>query len=234
MLCGSKLTVGIHQPNYAPWLGYFAKMAAADVFVFLDDVQFSKNSFINRVQIATPNGKPSWLTVPVSFRFGDRISEVRPANDTWPQRHLAILCDRYRRAPHYDETASWLTDIFQALPPGDLAAVNLMLIETIARKLGIACQFRRSSEFKTDGATSDDRLISILQQIGGNVRYLSGKGGANYQDPAKFEKNGIELEYTRFQHPVYTQGGGDFVPGLSILDALFYRGPAAADYFRHV
>ena len=80
------MIVAIHQPNYAPWLGYFAKMARADVFVFLDDVQYTKNSYINRVQIDA-GGTARWLTVPVSFSFRDPINRVRAANENWPRAH---------------------------------------------------------------------------------------------------------------------------------------------------
>ena len=67
--------VAIHQPNYLPWLGYFAKISEADEFVFLDDVQYSKNSYTNRVKVLHAD-KPRWLTVPVSFRYGDTLSLI--------------------------------------------------------------------------------------------------------------------------------------------------------------
>ena len=69
-------TIAIHQPNYLPWLGYFYKIANSDVFVFLDDVQFSKNSYTNRVQVFGKDEKMRWLTVPVSAHSGQSINEI--------------------------------------------------------------------------------------------------------------------------------------------------------------
>jgi hypothetical protein len=72
--------------------------------------------------------------------------------------------------------------------------------------------------------TGDERLIDLIKNVGGDF-YLSGKGGANYQDESKFGSNGIELKYYDFKPPVYTQVWGDFIPALSIVDLLFNCGP---------
>ena len=69
------MRVAIHQPHYLPWLGYFAKWAAADRFIFLDTVQYEKNGWQNRNRVKTPDG-PRWLTVPVHARLGTPIREV--------------------------------------------------------------------------------------------------------------------------------------------------------------
>jgi hypothetical protein len=60
------MIVAIHQPQYLPWLGYFDKMLAADLFCYLDCVQFKKNEWQNRNRIKTAQGW-QWLTVPVMY-----------------------------------------------------------------------------------------------------------------------------------------------------------------------
>ena len=70
------MIISIHQPNFLPWLGYFYKIAASDMFIVLDDVQYTKNSYINRSQIKTPQGC-LWLTVPVHASLSNKIIEVR-------------------------------------------------------------------------------------------------------------------------------------------------------------
>jgi hypothetical protein len=216
------MIVAIHQPNYAPWLGYFAKMARADVFVFLDDVQYSKNSYINRVQIDL-SGKPRWLTVPVSYRFGDAINAVRAAEADWPASHLDTLRTAYADAAAFAELWPWLKALYDRLPLGDLAVVNAHLIAALADKLGIRCRLLKSSDIPTGGAAGDDRLIAIVKAAGG-MTYLSGKGGAGYQDPAKFAAAGIALTYSEFTPQPYEQGHQEFLPGLSVFDALFRLG----------
>ena len=50
-------TVGIHQPEYLPWLGFFKKMMSSELFVFLDDAQFRKKGWQNRNRIVDRKGK---------------------------------------------------------------------------------------------------------------------------------------------------------------------------------
>lgn len=217
------MIVAIHQPNYFPWLGYFHKIAAADVLVFLDDVQFSKNSYTNRVQILG-NRKARWLTVPVSVHFGDRVNEVRPARSDWVGAHLDTLCTFYRRAHAFRAVWPRITEIYNGLPQGDLAAINRALIEAVAGELGLACRFQNSSEMEAGGATGDDRLVRLVSQVASNACYLSGQGGAKYQDPEKFARAGLGFRNSDFTHPAYDQGGAGFTAGLSVIDAAFRVG----------
>lgn len=217
------MIVAIHQPNYAPWLGYFAKMARADVFVLLDDAQYTKNSYINRVQIDA-GGAARWLTVPVTFRFGDPIDRVRAANENWPRAHCDTLRTHYAGAPAFKAVWPWIADRYASLPAADLAATNMALIAALAERLGIRAELRKASAVCADEAKGDDRLIALVKACGEGATYLSGRGGDKYQDPAKFAAAGVRLTYSDFVHPVYDQGHPDFVPGLSIFDALFRLG----------
>ena len=217
------MIVAIHQPNYLPWLGYFYKMAQSDAFVFLDDAQFSKNSYINRTRILGPSGA-RWLTVPVSYRFGDSISGVRPADADWRSGHLDTLLTCYRSARCFRAVWPERQGLYDRIPGGDLGSVNRRLVEGLATRLGISCRFEASSQFATDSLSSDDRLVALVAGFDPQGTYLSGRGGAGYQDPAKFMAAGIELRYTDFEHPSYDQGGSDFVGGLSIVDAVFHLG----------
>ncbi len=216
-------TIAIHQPNYLPWLGYFAKMARADVFVFLDDVQFSKQSYINRVQILGNDGA-RWLTIPVRVSLGQAINEVRPAKADWVRAHLDTLRGFYKTAPSFKSVWPDINALYGRLSDDDLASSNRRLIEEIATRLGLSPNFYASSEFATGTAEADERLIEIVRTIAVNGTYLSGKGGANYQDPAKFAQAGVALDYVEFEHPRYTQYSKEFVAGLSILDAVFHLG----------
>jgi hypothetical protein len=221
------MIVAIHQPNYAPWLGYFAKMARADVFVLLDDAQFSKNSYINRVQVDA-RGKARWLTVPVTYKFGDPVNRVRCADPNWPRSHGDTLKTLYARAPAFGAVWPWLAERYAALPTESLAAGNEALIAALAGRLGLKPVVRRASEIDIGdaarGAGGDDKLVALVRACGAGASYLSGRGGANYQDPAKFAAAGIRLVYSEFVQPRYAQGHEEFVPGLSVLDALFRLG----------
>ncbi len=98
------MKVAIHQPNYAPWCGFFAKMNACDVFVFYDDAQMTKNSYINRCLINN-QGRQTWLTIPVSFKLGDKINQVIISIP-----NLAVL-SAYGHKIYRDETSLMLSGI---------------------------------------------------------------------------------------------------------------------------
>jgi hypothetical protein len=216
------MRVAIHQPNHIPWLGYFSKMAQCDIFVLLDDAQFSKNNIINRVRILGPQ-EPRWLTLPVSAKLGDPISKVSVSQPDWRRSHLSLLRNTYGSTPHFRSVWAELEQWFEAAPDGDLAAVNSHFITSIAGKLAITPSVRRASELVVEGR-ADDRLIAIVTALAPAGTYVSGHGASSYQDPAKFAAAGLTLDYYRFSHPAYEQGAGAFQQGLSVLDALFHLG----------
>lgn len=216
------MRVAIHQPNFLPWPGYFAKMAQADRFVLLDDAQFSRNNIINRVRILGP-GAPRWLTVAVGGHLGDAIDAVRPADPAWAGRALSLLRNTYGRAAHFREAWPTLEAWFAEAPATDLAAINAHLIERLALHLDIATPLLRARELRIEGR-SDDRLVAIVAALAPGGTYLSGRGGASYQDPAKFAAAGLGLAYYAFAAPEYDQGVAPFQPGLSVVDALFHAG----------
>jgi len=216
--------VGIHQPNYAPWLGYFRKIALSDHFIFLDDAAFSKGSVTNRVRILE-KGAPAWLTVPAKPAMGTPIKDISPSQEDWPQRHLSRLANVYRQAPAFQEVWPTLETLYTALDAGTLSGANRALIEAICRPIGIDTQFHLASSFANEADNKgDDRLIDLIARIPGADTYLSGQGGRKYQDEGKFEAAGLSLLYNDYTPKPYPQSAAEFVPGLSILDALFNVG----------
>ncbi len=220
------MIVAIHQPNYVPWLGYFAKLAQADIFVFLDDVQFSKNGYTNRVQVLNGDRR-HWLTVPVRVSLGDAIDAVVPAKPGWAASHRDSLANFYRRTPAFGEVWPDIEALYEGSPSGDIAASNAYLIDKLAGLLGLSRRTVKSSAIETGDAVGDARLAAIVAELAPGGTYLSGAGGKNYQDPATFSENGIGLQYTRFVHPEYDQGGVAPEHGLSLLDAVFRLGWSA-------
>src|SRR5437868_12405913 len=162
------MIVAIHQPNYAPWLGYFVKIARSDLFVFLDDAQYSKNSYTNRAQIDAA-GTAKWLTVPVSYSFGDPINRVRAADAKWRDNHLGMLRQYYGKAPAFNETWDFITKLYAALPDDNLARSNEGIIQGLAARLDLHPRFISSSSIEVGDARSTDRLILILQSAGSDV-----------------------------------------------------------------
>lgn len=220
-------TVAIHQPNFFPWLGYFDKIARSDVFILLDDVQFPKTGGVwsNRVKLLI-GGEARWFTAPINRAFHGvaAINQIEWANEQpWQVKLLKTLSTNYAKAPHYRETMECLEPLI-LLPECNLARYNIAVIRTIADHIGLRHDHCvTSSSFGGEGQASE-LLIDLTRKVGGNC-YLCGGGASGYQDDESFAAAGLQLRYQSFSHPIYVQAGKqDFVPGLSIVDALMNVG----------
>jgi hypothetical protein len=216
------MIVAIHQPNYLPWLGYFAKIARADVFVFLDDVQFSKGSFTNRVKIASGESE-AWLSIPVTVRLGMEIRNVQHAKVDVGRAHADRLKATYRSAPHFHAVFPWLADALAA-GEGALSASNAALVCQIAERLGLKTRFVTSSALGIVADDASERLAMIVHALSPGGTYLAGGGAQKYQDDAPFLSRGLSIRPLGFSSPHYPRDRDPFIPGLSIVDALFHIG----------
>ncbi|NTV29132.1 MAG: WbqC family protein [Candidatus Omnitrophica bacterium] len=227
MLCA------IHQPQYLPWLGYFEKMARADVFVLLDNVQFKKNEWQNRNRIRTSQGW-QWLTVPVRHGLGQRISEVRlNAAVDWRAQHRKAVELNYRKAPFFGQYWPRLSALYD-LEWDSLGELNIAVVRLLAELLGVSTRLVTSSELPvTSGKTQ--RLVDICRALDCDA-YLAGAGCEKYMDFGLFSSSGIQLEVQAYRHPVYPQqwgrAGEGFVPYLSVLDLLLNCGPESLTVLR--
>ncbi len=218
------MILAAQQPNYLPWLGYFYKMANCDLFVILDDVQFTKNNFQNRTKIKGPQG-PIWMTQPV-LQSGRNLQSTQivqfDGRVDWRDKHLKTLAANYARAAHGAEMLApcrqWLSGVSNYL-----AETNTEIIRAIARLLGLSAEIVLSSTLQVE-LTKGERLAEICRRLGART-YLSGHGARSYQDEAQFHARGIDLDYSEFIVQEYAQLWGAFCPGLSVIDALFSLGP---------
>jgi hypothetical protein len=222
------MKLAIHQPHYAPWLGYFAKWATADVFIFLDTVQYVKNGWQNRNRIKTPEG-PRWLTVPVKARLGTPILDVTvDTSQPWGARHFALLENAYGAAACWGRYREEL-EAFYWTDWDRLSPVAVSSARWLAGKLGITTPTRLASEMALPDDTQGDataRLVALCRAVGADT-YLAGQNGALYMDIAQFAAAGITVETQQYEHPVYAQEHGEFVPFLSALDLLLSHGDEA-------
>lgn len=224
----------IHQPQTYPWLGYFAKIMQADVFIFLDNVQFKKNEWQNRNKIRTTNDW-LWLTVPVIHHFGQNICEVK-INDTvdWRNKHLQTLRTYYGKAPFFKQYFEEIATLYKT-DWQNLAQFNIASVRLIMKLIGIGTPTLIASEIKelndNPNLSADERLVVATKAVGADI-YLSGAGGHNYLQTDLFPQNGIELRFQSFEHPVYRQMTTDFLPFMSILDLLFNEGPQTSSVIK--
>lgn len=218
------MILAAHQPNYLPWAGYIYKVAQADVFVLADDVQYTKNGYINRNRVRTHDGC-QWMTVPVRShgRAGQVIAETEVANDQpWARKHMQTIEWNYRNAPFYDMHASFLQGVFQS-PPEKLLDLNLQLLRYVLAQLDIDTPVRLSSELTLRPERSQ-RLADMAISCGCDT-YLAGSGGSRqYLDEEVLTSAGVEVQYVDFEHPQYPQCYAGFEKGMNAFDLLFNCG----------
>jgi WbqC-like protein family len=226
--------VAAHQPSYLPWLGYLDKIAKADLFVVMDDLQYEAQNYQNRNRIKLNNGA-SWVTVPLlrgsqnDLIIDKLIDNSGNPKQHWQRKTWVTLKMCYGKAPHFARYAAELEDLFTR-PWERLVDLDLHVLELARTWLGITRPIVRSSTLGLTGQKTE-RIIDMCQKVGAKV-YLSGSGGSTgYLDEAAFERAGITLMWQRFAHPTYPQRYPDvgFVPNLAFLDLLLNCGPESRD-----
>jgi hypothetical protein len=226
------MIVAIHQPQYLPWIGYFHKIDRADKFVLLDNVQYKKNEWQNRNKIKNSNGW-QWITLPVIYRFGEKIKEIRINNRVqWRKKHLHSIFINYRRAPYFKEYFHIFEDVYSK-EWEFMVDINKEFIRRIMYILGIEKELILASKLGLLDNDPTDRLVNICIKVGGNT-YLSGRDGAKYMNLEKFKGVGLKIIFQDFRHPVYPQLYGNFIENLSIIDLLFNCGDRSINILRGV
>lgn len=183
------MKVAIHQPNFLPHYGYFKKIAEADLFVFLDHVQFSKGSYTNRV-----SANEGWLSMPCIQNTGQNIIDTKIFSTEKSYRKLEGTLYQNYRLFHTILKPS-ISERFETI-----ADFNIDSIKLICKYLNINTELIRSSDLDIKGQ-KNDMLIDILNKVEGN-KYLT--GNSDYLDREKFIYNGIKLEY--FDSMKYSNG----------------------------
>ncbi len=226
--------VAIVQSNYLPWKGYIDIIAAVDVFVLFDDVQFTRRDWRNRNRIKTKDG-PLWLTIPVvtKGRREQTIDEVDVANTQWAEKHWRAIEHAYARAPHFRDYADRFAQLYEdAARLTRLSAINRLFLEAICDLLGIETQLIDARSLGATG-TKTDRLLGLCQRLNAGG-YLSGPAATAYLEEHKFSQAKIKLAYMRYdnyaEHP---QQHGAFDHKMSVIDLLFNTGSRAKEYLQH-
>jgi len=215
-------TVVIHQPDFLPWLGFFDRLLTADLYIVLDHVQFVKRGWIHRDRIKTPRG-PAWLTLTLQKDSVETpINAMLLASDLkWRKEHLNLIFGNYRHATFFKEIFPRLEALYLTAHE-KLVDINIAGLDMLSEMLDVHVPRMYSSQMNPAGS-STALNVDLLQKAGA-TRYLSGVGARAYFDSALLTNAGIELEWQDFDHPVYSQLHGEFVPMLSSIDVLFNCG----------
>jgi hypothetical protein len=222
------MDIAMMQPTFMPWLGYFELIEKANKFIFLDDFQFSIQSFHQRNRLFINKGQIGWYSVPVkkdvSFRAPLNITRI---NDDFPWRikMQKSIQQNYCKARYFSDLFPRISEWLLA-PSESLAAYNISFIKLVCEYLGWQKDFVFSSQFPSTEKRST-KVLHLLR-LSRADRYLCANGAFEYmQAEGVFPVENIEVVFQDHRPQLYHQVGspGVFFPYLSILDALFNVGP---------
>jgi hypothetical protein len=228
------MIVAAHQPHYMPWLGYLDKMAKADLFVVMDDLQYEAQNYQNRQRVKLHAGA-QWLTVPLERGTqGDRICDKRIDNSGstrqhWQRRSWLTLEINYRRAPFWKHYADELYAVY-AQTWVSLVELDMKMLDLARTWLDIRTPVVRASTLGLTGYKTD-RLIDLCRKTDARC-YISGGGGSTgYLDVERMGRAGIGVIWQHFQHPRYDQRYPEvgFLSHLGFIDLLFNCGEASRE-----
>ena len=194
------MKIAIHQPNFFPWIGYFFKIKMADTFVFLDDVEFTKQSFTKRVRInhQADFSLGRYLSIPLQNHSDQSlIKDIVVSSEhisNWWREMIAIVHNTYCHSPYYQETMTFLQTVVQKVETEKkLTTVNQIVIAEIADYLDLETDFILSSNIEKG---SDEEHINhkICKSLSATL-YVSGIGAKKYQAEHWYAEHEIEIEY---------------------------------------
>jgi hypothetical protein len=214
------MKVVVLQSNYIPWKGYFDLINDADLFIFYDEVQYTKNDWRNRNQIYTKNGL-QWLTIHINKdAVNSKISDVELPLE-WQKIHFKSLYLGYKSAPQFNQLEELMNDYLVEKKWNYLKDLNHYLIKKISSEIGINTVFEDSTKYQLEG-NKIERLINLLIQVGA-TEYISGPSGKNYLSEFEylFEESNILISYKNYpKYKEYLQLNKPFVNNVSILDTI--------------
>jgi hypothetical protein len=222
------MNVGMMQPTFLPWLGFFELIYKSDIFIFLDDFQFSTQSWDQRNRFFVNKGQVDWYTIPIrkSISFLSPFNQVK-INEAvpWRIKMLKRIQQNYSRASFsqniFPLMKEWLSEKTESL-----ADQNIGFIKLVCDIMGLRREFRLSSSYPSDERRSK-RVLQLLRFCGA-TRYYCAKGSFDYMlEDGVFPVDDVEILFQDFQHSPYLQIGSpdQFVAYLSVLDTLMNVGP---------
>lgn len=217
------MKIGIMQPYFFPYLGYWQLMDKVDLYVIYDDVNYINRGWINRNRILF-NGMPRYFNLPVRGASQNKlINQIEVDKDEKKKRRsLAILKEAYHKAPFFDE----IYPIVKEMLSSDADTASSFLADSfrfICLYLGIKTERILSSQIRKDTSLrGEDKIIDICNKTGAD-HYVNAIGGAGLYHEEKFRKHGIELSFLKTDDIKYEQFGNGFVENLSIIDVMMFN-----------
>ncbi len=217
------MVLASHQPDFFPYMGYFYKVFKSDVFVFSDNVQYSKSGRHNYNEILTAGGARKF-TLPIHYKMAN-LNEIGIAADTRTiEKLVRTLWHEYVKAEHFHETFPVIEELFYLIPKAkNLAEWNEWCLYELFSKFGLSDNRRIYISSQLDIKNRRDARIIELCQMFGCDTYYSGVGAKDYHIEQEYREAGIRLVYSDYEPITYPQVHGSS-RNMSVLDYVFNCG----------
>lgn len=227
-----------HQPVYLPWLGLIHKASLADIFIFMDDVQYLSQDWNNRNRIKSPQGKPIWLTVPLNIKESKSLilkdiliseEDNLPERKRWQNIHWSSIQMAYGKCQYFNKYRGFFEWLYLENDWRNLADLNLAILKQIFCWFGLTAVIVLASQ-ENFAQKKSDLVIEHAQKFNADI-VVTGIHGQDYMDFAHAEGLGIKVIIQDYNHPEYDQRFGQFVSHLSFVDLLFNHGPHSLEIY---
>lgn len=217
------MKLGIMQPYFVPYIGYWQLINAVDKYVVYDDVNFIKGGWINRNRILV-NGQIQFFNIPMlgasSFKL---ISEIGVNNNPkLINKNLRTIENAYKKAPYYQSVFPLIQKILEC-GKENIADYVFFSLQSICDYLNIKTELILSSSLKKDcNLKGKEKVLSICNLLSA-TEYYNAIGGQELYAFSEFKENGIQLKFLETKNIEYKQFGEEFQPNLSIIDVLMFN-----------
>ncbi|MBK8846018.1 MAG: WbqC family protein [Bacteroidetes bacterium] len=216
------MKIGIMQPYFFPYIGYFQLIEAVDEFVFYDDVQFINNGWINRNRILI-NKEAKMVTVPLANASYKKLINEIPLLPKTKYKILTSIELAYKKAPNFETVFPLISEVI-ATDYKMISELSTASVMCVSQYLDLKTRFHISSQSFANSAQlkKENRLYDICAQTKATT-YINTIGGKSLYNKQDFANRNIQLYFTEPNAINYKQWGNNFIPWLSIIDVMMFN-----------
>ncbi len=223
--CSEGLSVGIMQPYFIPYWGYFAHIHQCDFWVVFDQPKYSRKTWVSRNYIQNTQGKAQLISVPVTFdnpqnkTIQNAIIQKEATQAQWLIKKLNL----FSKAPFYKDVIDIINQAYGVFETNKLCNLNTELMVAICKYLKIEFNYIYSSQLDYDinqVKKSGDWAFEISKALNAKT-YINPITGFSLFEISKFKNAGIDLQFIKTNGFPFANNGADPIQHYSILDTLF-------------
>jgi hypothetical protein len=222
------MKIGIMQPYFFPYIGYWQLINACDEFILFDDVQYIRHGWINRNRILKPKEGWQYITVPLQNHSRNEIIKNIKASENFPWKEKILRqIEWYKKiAPFYTDTINLIENTLAKVSGINIVHINKIIIEYLCKYLDIKTNISISSEQNFDYSNINDPgewALRISEQKKADM-YINPASGKELFSKENFNRSNIKIVFLKPHEIEYNQKNSLFVSSLSIIDVLMFNG----------